>query len=100
MSPARSEMILASHSAGAIQDLRRPDDGQLVMFHKPFGFLIHAAGAITWDAAWHPAARGWNPRASIQTGGPDDDDDREAALVRKLVPIVAIIILIAVVFGN
>lgn len=61
----------------------------------PNGNLMHAAGAATWDGPWQLSV--WSPK-NTRTGGPDDDDD-EAALVRKLMPIVAIIIMLAVIFG-
>jgi hypothetical protein len=69
------------------------------MLFGPFGIQIHAAGTLTWDGPWQPAARSLD-RWSIQTGGPDDDDDDESALIRKLVPLVAILVLLSVAFGG
>ena len=62
------------------------------------GILVHAAGATTFDGTWQLSTWGWNSNRATRTGGPDDEDD-EAELVRKLMPIVAIIVMLAVVFG-
>lgn len=68
------------------------------MLGKQTGLLIHPAGATTFDGPWQLSTWSWRDNRSTRTGGPDDEDD-EAALVRKLMPIVAIIIMLAVVFG-
>ncbi|MEP6654686.1 MAG: hypothetical protein ABJA82_15090 [Myxococcales bacterium] len=60
----------------------------------PNGILMNA-GAATLDGPWQLSV--WS-RKNTRTGGPDDEDD-EAALVRKLMPIVAILIMLAVIFG-
>jgi hypothetical protein len=69
------------------------------MLNQLFGVLMHPAGTMTWDGVWRQPNRQSSTRPSTRTGGPNDDDD-EAALVRKLMPIVAIIIVLAVVFGR
>lgn len=56
------------------------------------------AGATALSGPWQLIQQ--RTRAATRTGGPDDDDDDEDALLRKLMPILAGVIVIAVVFGR
>lgn len=63
------------------------------MYRKLHNLWAHSAGAIALDANLLTFA----PRQSTRTGGPDDDEDDH---LRRLMPILASVIAIAVIFGN
>lgn len=55
--------------------------------------LYQRAGAVSMDAPW-------THRLATRTGGPDDDGGDEDEQLRRLMPILAAVIAIAVVFGG
>jgi hypothetical protein len=63
------------------------------MYRKLHNLWAQSAGAIALDANLAFA----RPKQSIRTGGPDDDEDDQ---LRRLMPILASVIAIAVIFGN
>jgi hypothetical protein len=56
---------------------------------------MNGAGARAIPASWTMML---DRRPATRTGGPDDDDD-EAAMVRKLMPIVAVLVIVSALFG-
>jgi hypothetical protein len=65
------------------------------MYRKLHNLWAQNAGAIALDA--NLATFGARQRHSTRTGGPDDDEDDQ---LRRLMPILASVIAIAVIFGN
>jgi hypothetical protein len=65
------------------------------MYRKLHNLFAQNAGAMALNA--NLAAFGLRARQSTRTGGPDDDEDDQ---LRRLMPILASVIAIAVIFGN
>jgi hypothetical protein len=57
--------------------------------------MMSAGGALALPAPF--ALSGRQTKTQMRTGGPDDDEDDE---LRRLMPILALVITIAVVFGS
>ena len=64
------------------------------MYRKLQNFWAMNAGAIALDGSM--LSLGMRAKQSIRTGGPDDDEDDQ---LRRLMPILASVIAIAVIFG-
>ena len=64
------------------------------MYRKLHTFLAQNAGAIALDGSY--LSLGISQKRT-RTGGPDDDEDDQ---LRRLMPILASVIAIAVIFGN
>ena len=57
---------------------------------------LYGAGTLTIDSPFAGVHRG----ARTRTGGPQNDDDDEADSLRKLMPVLAVVIILANVFGG
>jgi hypothetical protein len=61
----------------------------------PFNWF-NGAGALALPGAW-PVIRG-RSRPAMRTGGPDNDNGDDEAMVRKLIPIVTVVVIAAALF--
>lgn len=89
------------HDADPLKPATDSVDEDRTMFGQTFGKLARvwaqgrAGAAIALQAPFMLTAR--RQRQNTRTGGPDDDEDDE---LRRLMPILAAVIAIAVVFGG
>lgn len=70
----------------------------MLPMHSLFALAwANAAVAPAMQGAWWLAAKPTETRSATRTGGPDDDDDDDE--LRWLMPILAVVVVLAVVFG-